>query len=1426
MKPTSNEVDSVMGSTPTDVAGEPAGETEEDPVQRGAGAVFFALTVLSLFVAFAFERGQYIADNRFVDSWAPQRLLDAYFSVWNTRIDVGGPEQHYQPVTDVLLVTLKAIGLDPWLSQRMWFATVLAIGTIGTARLARALLPGARWEAGVAGAWFICAPYTSGFFFPTSLLLNVALAPWFALAVWFGTTTRSTWRWAAVFALCAVVSGTRNPPGLMMALVPAAVTGVVLVAGGGVRVRRMVSWCAVAIALAVAVMLPALMRTAMSAETLARNLGSTESVDAVSLSSSWSESARGLGFWLQYWNPNGPLVLPYLGVYFTNPFVVIATFVPPAVALATLAFGRRRVRLALGAMLSISVALMVGAYPIEAPSPLGRSLVWAYDAIPPLFAFRNVYKAGAGLVIGVGVLIAMAINEVKQRHSARFVRRWPAQALAFGVVAVVFTATGWPLMTGNAFRYGQRLEGDVPVYWDDAFAWLDAQQGSGRVLVLPGSRSEDYRWGSAGNGDLFPSLLDRPAIAARPLTGSPAEAANLTAAFDRALTSGRYEIGTLAPIARRLGVQFVLIRNDLDWQQIGVVRPSGLDQLRDDPDLVHVGAFGEPGENVTRVDDDSPAAMDERSIAPVEIFAVNGVDDVVRAVSPAPAVLLSGDGAAWIALARSGVLDERGSVRAIGSLDGEEIEQELAQGASVVISDTNRRRPVNWGQEDRTLSALDTENVDDLYGVPGSQSVATYGDASRVWEAGPPDLFDPGAEYRAAAAFDGDAATSWLTGSFSAPGRQELRIELARSTAIDEVRVRVAEPGGGRTVTRVAVVTPDSEPRTFDVSAGIDNVLRIPPTFTDVLAVVVVEVVGAGSGLFGLSEVSVEGLDLSERVAMPEDLAILSKDNSRIAELLESSPITVEMQRLIGDPRDTENSLARRFRYPARRSVDLSGSVQIGPGSSEVGLAELLRSPLSVAAQPRTGSTPASDSFATLDGDPATSWKAPRNENSTLGVRSSLGGAQQATIVFAQHENAVVPELLRVRRGGLEVEFDARSRCARDGVHRVGQILVAVVVDANACSMQFSWPSITMPTDDVLFTLQPGSSTDLEGQTKAIEVMETWIGDETNTLAYRPGVCRDDLVFLDGAPIEVRLVGSLGDLLDGEAIAMESCEPVDVASGWREITTVTGLPLDWLRLDTVDGNSPIPAEPVDVKVLDRGSDDYRLSIDAPAGTQVILGQAYSRGWQAASDLGDLSGTQSLDTQAGWTLTADGLQELHISLAGRSLYRVVTLVSVTLLSILLIVIVGNPRRRDPESVAPRPQWRTVRIPVAALASTVAFLFIVGGWQMLIVVGLSLAALRRRWVTPGALGTTAAGLLGLAAIVTVPPLGPALEPVWPLWPSERELAHELARLAVVLAVVAMYGVVRHLVGRDEANLTNGDITDPALSIRTDHETASAD
>ena len=56
-----------------------------------------------------------------------------------------------------------------------------------------------------------------------------------------------------------------------------------------------------------------------------------------------------------------------------------------------------------------------------------------------------------------------------------------------------------------------------------------------------------------------------------------------------------------------------------------------------------------------------------------------------------------------------------------------------------------------------------------------------------------------------------------------------------------------------------------------------------------------------------------------------------------------------------------------------------------------------------------------------------------------------------------------------------------------------------------------------------------------------------------------------------------------------------------------------------------------------------------------------------------------------------------------------------------------------------------------------------------------------------------GSVAVGLITLAAIATVPPLGPALDSVTPEWPNIRTLAWISARLgAVVLLTCIAQGI----------------------------------
>src|SRR5207253_10540328 len=86
------------------------------------------------------------------------------------------------------------------------------------------------------------------------------------------------------------------------------------------------------------------------------------------------------------------------------------------------------------------------------------------------------------------------------------------------------------------------------------------------------------------------------------------------------IVAGHYQPGELGPVARRLGIDLVLVRNDIDWQRSGLPRPSSLDVVRNDPDLRPVAGFGRPGENVIRRADRSLDVFRETQLPPVEIY--------------------------------------------------------------------------------------------------------------------------------------------------------------------------------------------------------------------------------------------------------------------------------------------------------------------------------------------------------------------------------------------------------------------------------------------------------------------------------------------------------------------------------------------------------------------------------------------------------------------------------------------------------------------------------------------------------------------------------------------------------------------------------------------------------------------------------------
>ncbi len=895
-----------------------------------------AIAVVALVSVLISAPGRYVGDNRFELYWSPFDLLRRHLAIWDATRGLGRPRWDFWPVPAAAMAALRGLGLGPALAERIWHATLLTTAGTGIVAALRLFRPRIRIEHWVAAALYAFGPFAAVYLLPTNLFVGHAFAPWFLVAFVLGVRGTRPWRWAALFALLVFVPGNMNYPALLFAALPIVPAALYLVlVERSVSWRRVLSWVASAAALSLIVSAAALVTTGASAAINDENLALTETVREISRPSSWPESWRGLGLWLAYWGDSRGAIVPQFARFFWAP-VVVLTFAAPLAALAVLWRSRWRPRLLFGAVMLLGLVLMVGAYPLDDTSPYGRLLLWGFDHFPGFLAIRSGHKAGVMVALGVAVLAAVGAAGAL-RAAVRFTGGAPRVRIvrAGAVVAVlaVVAAGSFPFWTGRLYSPDEGAR-EIPAYWQEAADWLDVQPGDGRVLVLPSSAYGAYTWGNTGD-DILEGLITRPTIARGLLSlwSGTAEGANLVAALDDYVGSGTYEPGVLGPIAARLGVRYVLIRNDLDWATTRRPRPASLDTLRADPDLTAVRAFGAPGENVLS----SADATDEAVLPPIEVYSVDDFTGLARAEA-APPLLVSGDGDAWPGLARGGILAQGGPVRYTGAATTTELEQLLARGSPVVVTDTDRRRVRNIPLFDTVARSSYTlaagEDLDrpaqDLFAVPGSRTVVRYADATRIHASsyGRPAL--PQAYLRPSNAFDGDPTTRWeIAPEFVEPIGQWVRVDLERPQRLASIEITTtstaptdAAPDPDH-ITHLEVVLSDGTTVALPVEGGRARA-TLPDRATSSVEVRITRLAGADPTPVGLSSVTIDDLDLREIVQLPDDLARRADRHPELAALLEAAPFTFQFARL--DPVDDETvepTLRRRFRVLSERDFTL-----------------------------------------------------------------------------------------------------------------------------------------------------------------------------------------------------------------------------------------------------------------------------------------------------------------------------------------------------------------------------------------------------------------------------------------------------------------------------------------------------------------------
>jgi arabinofuranan 3-O-arabinosyltransferase len=994
-------------------------------------------------------------------------------------------------------------------------------------------------------------------------------------------------------------------------------------------------------------------------------------------------------------------------VYFTNALAVLATFaVPIAAALAAL-LSRARARLLAALLLAAALPLMV----------------------------RTTNTAGAVAAVAIVLLLALGAEELVSR--ARCWRPWVRVAAA-GLGALAVVGATMPAWTGDLHP----TQSPIPDYWREASAALDAGDPGRRVMFAPGQSLAWYRWGHTGVDDLDAALLQRPVVWRR-LTapaGSP-EAANFLAAMDVGLHEGTSAPGVLPAFARYAGVDDVLLRNDIDWRAADGTPPAVLTEtLAADPELRQQGHYGEA----------------------LRHFRVTDPRPVVRAEPASGTLLVDGDNFALPALHAGGLLAGGPAYRLLASLTPDEFARALADGARLVMTDSNRRRQWHAQHGGRAFSPsleahIEVDPGTTPFADPAAQTVAVVkGGTATATSVGSTPFGSP------AAAFDGDSRTAWSVGIHEPAVGQSLTLDLDRPRQINRV---VLEPVLGPRV-RIARVRLRVADHRSDHDLPDEPVvtLDVPATTASTVTIEITELRGAGSNAVGFHEVRVGGVRLETVARLPRTAARLAGQlDAAGRRALEEAALDVVLTREAGHPADTEDDeerrLARAFTLPVARSFSVGGRASAGPDVPDGVLDRLAGASGEVTA---TSSSRSADGLSVraakaLDGDPRTAWMPdPSDEQPWLDVTFPHQRLEAVEIEQGSGSGLITEVVLDFGDGApVRARLDGGRERIAFAPRTADRVRLSVTErgawDAPVGIAEFVAGTAALP--------QPP--------------------DEA------PLGCAA-LLTVDGAPLQVGLGQSMAELEAGVPATLTGCggERLRLEAGAHLLRAADGWLVDRLHLSSGEAPQPPPPAPT-ATVLARSA----TSIDVEVGPTdrpyyLVTGQSYDERWRAVMDGRDLGPPILVDGYAaGWRVDEGGAHRFAIVYGPQRAVVWTRWASVAALVACVLLLFGAQRPLAQRSV-PAP-----RLPRAAWAASPILLWMLLGW-----VGAAAGAALAVWhlTRPPAPRTL---LRGAVTMLTLVPLAwliqglPDATSISSAIVTSRLVPHYLAAGGLVLLVVGV-------------------------------------
>ncbi|HEY6698077.1 MAG TPA: alpha-(1-_3)-arabinofuranosyltransferase family protein, partial [Acidimicrobiales bacterium] len=296
----------------------------------------------------------------------PAKLLSRAWSMWDPSIGLGTVTHQYVGFlwpTGPFFWLADLAGIPDWVTQRLWWGTIIFAAGAGVSYLVRTL----GWRGpGVVVATFAYAlsPYLLTLVARLSaILLPFAGLPWL-VAFTIRTVRTRGWRYPALFALTVATCGSVNATALLLVgLAPTLWLVHAVWVAKEVALRRAATAVLRLGVLTIPVSAWWIAGLTVQATNGIEVLRYTETARTVSVVSVSHEVLRSLGYWFFYGGDRlGPWIEPSTS-YTQSPGLIAVTYLLPIAGLVGAVIARWRHRAYFVMLAATGVAVAVGAYP-------------------------------------------------------------------------------------------------------------------------------------------------------------------------------------------------------------------------------------------------------------------------------------------------------------------------------------------------------------------------------------------------------------------------------------------------------------------------------------------------------------------------------------------------------------------------------------------------------------------------------------------------------------------------------------------------------------------------------------------------------------------------------------------------------------------------------------------------------------------------------------------------------------------------------------------------------------------------------------------------------------------------------------------------------------------------------------------------------